>query len=77
VDGRADGIPHEGKGIHQYHFMFGPTDGQGCPHCSFWADHFDGVGVHLNHRDVTMVAISRAPLARIRTEIESSIEVRE
>jgi predicted dithiol-disulfide oxidoreductase (DUF899 family) len=49
-----------------YHFMFGPADDQGCPHCSFWADHFDGVGLHLGHRDVTMVAISRAPLARIQ-----------
>ncbi len=48
-----------------YHFMFSPAWEQGCKHCSFWADHFDGIGVHLNHRDVTMVAISRAPLAKI------------
>ncbi len=48
-----------------YHFMFSPDWDQGCKHCSFWADHFDGMGVHLNHRDVTMVAISRAPRARI------------
>lgn len=48
-----------------YHFMFGPDWDEGCPHCSFWADHFDGMAVHLNHRDVTFVAISRAPLARI------------
>ena len=48
-----------------YHFMFGPGAEAGCPHCSFWADHYDGMGIHLNHRDVTFVAISRAPLASI------------
>jgi predicted dithiol-disulfide oxidoreductase (DUF899 family) len=48
-----------------YHFMFPPEWDEGCPHCSFWADNFDGIPVHLNHRDVTFVAISRAPLARI------------
>ncbi len=48
-----------------YHFMFSPEWDEGCPICSFWADHFDGPGLHLNHRDVTFVAISRAPLAKI------------
>jgi predicted dithiol-disulfide oxidoreductase (DUF899 family) len=48
-----------------YHFMFAPGDEAGCPHCSFWADHYDGPGVHLNHRDVTFVAISRAPFTAI------------
>jgi predicted dithiol-disulfide oxidoreductase (DUF899 family) len=48
-----------------YHFMFGPDWEEGCPGCSFWADSFDGVGVHLRHRDVSFVAISRAPLAKI------------
>jgi predicted dithiol-disulfide oxidoreductase (DUF899 family) len=48
-----------------YHFMFSPEWEEGCPHCSFWADNFNGIGVHLNHRDVTFVAVSRAPLARI------------
>jgi predicted dithiol-disulfide oxidoreductase (DUF899 family) len=48
-----------------YHFMFGPDWNEGCKHCSFWADNFNPVGVHLNHRDVTFVAISRAPLAKI------------
>ena len=48
-----------------YHFMFSPEWEEGCRSCSFWADHFDGMGVHLNHRDVTLVAISRAPLAKI------------
>ncbi len=48
-----------------YHFMFSPTWDEGCKHCSFWADNFNNIGVHLNHRDVTLVAISRAPLAKI------------
>ncbi len=48
-----------------YHFMFAPEAEAGCPHCSFWADNFNGIGVHLNQRDVTFVAISRAPLARL------------
>lgn len=48
-----------------YHFMFGPESQAGCPHCSFWADHYDGMGPHLNHRDVTFAAISRAPLEKI------------
>ena len=47
------------------HFMFGPGWEQGCPSCSFMADHGDGMTVHLAHRDVTFVAISRAPLAEI------------
>jgi len=48
-----------------YHFMFHPAWDEGCRHCSFWADHFNGIGVHLNHRDVSFVAISRAPLPKI------------
>ena len=48
-----------------YHFMFNPTSTEGCKHCSFWADHFDGAGVHLQHRDATMVVISRAPIDRL------------
>ena len=47
------------------HFMFGPGWEQGCTSCSFMADHTDGMNVHLAHRDVTFVAISRAPLAEI------------
>jgi predicted dithiol-disulfide oxidoreductase (DUF899 family) len=47
------------------HFMFGPGWEQGCPSCSFMADHTDGMSVHLAHRDITLVAISRAPLADI------------
>jgi predicted dithiol-disulfide oxidoreductase (DUF899 family) len=48
-----------------YHFMFPPEDDEGCPHCSFWADSFNGSSVHLPHRDVSFVAISRAPFAKI------------
>jgi len=48
-----------------YHFMFGPDWEQACKSCSFWADNFNGVVVHLNHRDVTLVAASRAPLDKI------------
>ncbi|RIX85033.1 DUF899 domain-containing protein [Acidovorax cavernicola] len=47
------------------HFMFGPDWEQGCQSCSFMADHSDSMRVHLAHRDVTLVAVSRAPLARI------------
>ena len=44
-----------------YHFMFGPNDKFGCKHCSLRADNFAGINVHLKHRDVTMIAVSRAP----------------
>jgi predicted dithiol-disulfide oxidoreductase (DUF899 family) len=47
------------------HFMFGPGWAQGCPSCSYMADHTDGMNVHLAHRDITFVAISRATLAEI------------
>ena len=48
-----------------YHFMFDPGDDAGCPICSFWADGFDPLVVHLSARDVTMVAVSQAPLPKI------------
>jgi len=48
-----------------YHFMFGPGWEEGCPHCSFWADHYDGVNYHLGARDTTLVVVSRAPLKEI------------
>src|SRR4029077_11730723 len=48
-----------------YHFMLGPGWVQGCPSCSFLADHFDGAVVHLAQRDVTLVVVSRAPFAEI------------
>lgn len=48
-----------------YHFMFAPEWDAGCPHCSFWADNFNGMIVHLHQRDTTMVAISRAPYGKL------------
>ena len=48
-----------------YHFMFAPEWDAGCKSCSFWADNFDPIIVHLNHRDVSMVAISRAPYEKL------------
>lgn len=48
-----------------YHFMFGVDWEEGCKSCSFWADNFERSVVHLAHRDVTLVAISRAPLAKL------------
>ena len=48
-----------------YHFMLGPGWSAGCHGCSFVADHFDGMLAHLNHHDVTLTAVSRAPLAEI------------
>ena len=48
-----------------YHFMFGPDWEEGCPSCSFWADNFDGVAIHLQHRDVALVAVSRAPFEKL------------
>jgi predicted dithiol-disulfide oxidoreductase (DUF899 family) len=48
------------------HFMLGPGWEAGCPSCSFMADHTDGMNVHLAHRDVSFVAISRAPLSEIQ-----------
>jgi predicted dithiol-disulfide oxidoreductase (DUF899 family) len=48
-----------------YHFMFDPDWEAGCPHCSHWADNFNGIIVHLNHRDVTMIAVSQAPYAKL------------
>ncbi|RXZ36555.1 DUF899 domain-containing protein [Oxalobacteraceae bacterium CAVE-383] len=47
------------------HFMFVPGWEQGCTGCSFMADHTDGMNVHLAHRGITLVAVSRAPLADI------------
>jgi len=48
------------------HFMFGPGWEQGCPSCSYMADHADGMNIHLAHRDITFVAISRAPIGDIQ-----------
>ncbi|HKA71725.1 MAG TPA: DUF899 domain-containing protein [Xanthobacteraceae bacterium] len=48
-----------------YHFMFAPDWDAGCKSCSFWADNFERNVVHLKQRDVTMIAVSRAPLAKL------------
>src|SRR6202048_2846567 len=49
-----------------YHFMFGPDYTAGCPSCSTIADGFDGFVVHLANHDVTLSAVSRAPLAKLQ-----------
>src|SRR3954464_12614888 len=49
-----------------YHFMYGPDYTAGCPSCSAIADGFNGSVVHLEHHDVTMMAVSRAPIAAIQ-----------
>jgi predicted dithiol-disulfide oxidoreductase (DUF899 family) len=49
-----------------YHFMFAPEAEVPCKSCSFWADNFNGIIAHLNQRDVTFVAISRAPLPKLQ-----------
>jgi predicted dithiol-disulfide oxidoreductase (DUF899 family) len=48
-----------------YHFMYAPQWEEGCPGCSFWADNFNGTDIHMAHRDITFLAISRAPLAKL------------
>jgi predicted dithiol-disulfide oxidoreductase (DUF899 family) len=49
-----------------YHFMFGPDYTAGCPACSAIADGFDGFVVHLANHDVTLCAVSRAPLEKLQ-----------
>src|SRR5919202_1502747 len=49
-----------------YHFMFGPDYKAGCPSCSTITDGFDGFAVHLANHDVTLMAVSRAPLAKLQ-----------
>ncbi len=48
-----------------YHFMFDPTWSQGCKSCSFIADHYNGIVVHLAHRDISFVTVSRAPIEKL------------
>ena len=50
-----------------YHFMYGPDWDEGCPSCSFWADNFNGIDVHLRHRDISLIAVSRARLDVLET----------
>ncbi len=56
-------------GRHQlivYHFMFAPDWDTGCRSCSFWADNYDRIIPHLNQRDISFAAVSRAPLAKLQ-----------
>jgi predicted dithiol-disulfide oxidoreductase (DUF899 family) len=48
-----------------YHLMFAPSWNEACPSCSFWADNFNGIDIHLAHRDISFLAISRAPLPKL------------
>jgi predicted dithiol-disulfide oxidoreductase (DUF899 family) len=48
-----------------YHFMFDPTWSQGCKSCSFIADHYNGIIVHLAHRDISFVTVSKAPIEKL------------
>lgn len=67
TDGRADLADlFDGRGqLVVYHFMFPAEWDEGCKSCSFWADNFDPNVVHLKARDVTLVAVSRAPYDRL------------
>lgn len=48
-----------------YHFMFAPGWDEGCPGCSFMADHIDGPNLHLRHHDVTLMCVSHAPYSKL------------
>lgn len=48
-----------------YHFMFGPQWEEGCPGCSLLCDHVDGARQHLEHHDVSFVAVSRGPIEKL------------
>ncbi|HMN43662.1 MAG TPA: DUF899 domain-containing protein [Povalibacter sp.] len=50
-----------------YHFMFGPDYQAGCPSCSGIADGFNGIAVHLANHDVSLTAVSRAPLSKLQS----------
>jgi predicted dithiol-disulfide oxidoreductase (DUF899 family) len=50
-----------------YHFMYGPDWQQGCPSCSFWADNYNGLDIHLAHRNTTLLAVSNTSLQNIET----------
>jgi len=51
-----------------YHFMYAPDWEIGCRSCSFWADNFNGIVPHLNARNVSLVAVSRAPLQKLQQQ---------
>ena len=48
-----------------YHFMFGPNATEGCKLCSFWAEQYDAIRVHLRQRDTNLVVVSRGPLEKL------------
>ena len=60
----ADLFRHKSQLI-VYHFMFGPDWEAGCKSCTFWADNFDRIVIHLNARDANLALISRAPYERL------------
>jgi predicted dithiol-disulfide oxidoreductase (DUF899 family) len=60
----ADLFDDKGQLIVQ-HFMFGPDWNEGCPSCSFWTDNFNGIDVHLAHRDTAFVLVSRGPIDKL------------
>src|SRR4029078_13539296 len=69
TDEESASLPHLFRGRSQilvYHFMFGPDYKAGCPSCSAIADGFNGFAVHLAHHDVMLLAVSRAPLAKLQ-----------
>jgi len=69
TDGGAASLADLFRGRSQllvYHFMFGPDYQAGCPSCSTIADGFDGFAVHLANHDVTLTAVSRAPLPKLQ-----------
>lgn len=47
------------------HFMFDPSWDAACKSCSFWADNYNGIDIHLRHRDISFLAISRAPYSKL------------
>jgi predicted dithiol-disulfide oxidoreductase (DUF899 family) len=56
----------DGKGqLIVHHFMFGPDWNEGCPYCSFWTDNFNGIDVHLAHRDTAFALVSRGPIDKL------------
>ena len=59
-----------------YHFMYGPEWDEGCPSCSFWADNFDGIPIHLAHRDASLVAISIAPHEKLVVPVKQTVPYR-
>jgi len=69
TDGGPKTLPELFDGRSQlliYHLMFGPDYEAACPGCTNLADHLDGAVVHMNHRDVTVMCISRAPIEKLQ-----------